>query len=91
MIQGPSDERLAFGRLTDEQVRGFLAAVQTLQPVVGYTHNFYRYPARFSPLFARATIEAFSRSGDVVLDPFMGGATTLVEARAAAATHSDVT
>ena len=34
------------------------------------------------PLFARAAIEAFSNPGDVILDPFMGGATTLVEARA---------
>jgi hypothetical protein len=49
--------------------------------VSGFTHNYYRYPARFSPCFARAAIEAFSRPGDVILDPFMGGATTLVEAR----------
>ena len=32
-------------------------------------------------MFARSAIEAFSRPGDVVLDPFMGGATTLVECR----------
>lgn len=59
----------------------FLAGVRNQHPVVGFTHNFYRYPARFSPLFARSAIEAFSRLGDVVLDPFMGGATTLVECR----------
>lgn len=58
-----------------------LAGVKDQEPVCGLTHNFYRYPARFSPLFARAVIEAFSRPGDVVLDPFLGGATTLVEAR----------
>jgi hypothetical protein len=50
--------------------------------VSGFTHNFYRYPARFSPRFARGVIEAFSKPGDVICDPFMGGATTLVEARA---------
>jgi hypothetical protein len=33
-------------------------------------------------MFARGTIEAFSDPGDVIFDPFMGGATTLVEARA---------
>lgn len=60
----------------------FLSAVEDQQPVSGLTHNFYRYPARFSPLFARAAIEAFSKPGDVILDPFMGGGTTLVEARA---------
>jgi len=45
------------------------------------THVFYRYPARFSPSFARAAIEAFTSPGELVLDPFMGGGTTLVEAR----------
>ena len=46
-------------------------------------HEFYRYPARFSPAFARAAIAAFTRRGDLVLDPFVGGGTTLVEARLA--------
>src|SRR5262245_32629059 len=52
------------------------------EPVWGFTHTFYRYPARFSPQFVRAAIEAFTAPGDVVIDPFMGGATTIVEARA---------
>src|SRR5213593_2260764 len=43
-------------------------------------HEFYRYPARFSPEFARAVIEAFSVPGDLVLDPFVGGGTAVVEA-----------
>ena len=43
-------------------------------------HEFYRYPARFTPDFARAAIEAFSNPNDLVLDPFVGGGTTLVEA-----------
>jgi len=50
--------------------------------VNGFTHGFYRYPARFSPLFVRAIIEKFTNPGDVILDPFMGGGTTMVEARA---------
>ena len=44
-------------------------------------HEFYRYPARFSPSIARAAIEAFSDPGDVVIDPFCGGGTTAVEAQ----------
>ena len=48
----------------------------------GLTHDFYKYPARFSPIFARAVIEAFTKPGQLVLDPHAGGATTLVEARA---------
>jgi len=65
-----------------DNIARFLAAVHDRRPVSGLTHNFYRYPARFSPLFARAAIEAFSQPGDVILDPFMGGGTTLVEASA---------
>jgi hypothetical protein len=59
----------------------FLSAVHSQQPVLGLTHDFYSYPARFSPLFARAAIKAFTQPGDTVLDPFVGGGTTLVEAR----------
>jgi SAM-dependent methyltransferase len=50
--------------------------------VVGLTHNFYRYPARFSPELARQLISEFSTPNDYVLDPFMGGGTTIVEALA---------
>jgi len=50
--------------------------------VAGLTHCFYRYPARFSPAFVGKAIEAFSAPGDVILDPFVGGGTTLVEAMA---------
>jgi adenine-specific DNA methylase len=49
-------------------------------PVAGLTHGFYRYPARFSPQFARSAIEVFTKPGDTVLDPFMGGGTAAVEA-----------
>ncbi len=48
-------------------------------PVCGWTHNFYRYPARFSPRFAATAIECFSQPHDLVLDPYMGGGTSLVE------------
>lgn len=46
-------------------------------------HEYYRYPARFSPEFAAAAIAAFSVPGDLVGDYFLGGGTTLVEARLA--------
>ena len=57
-------------------------AAASRSPVTGLTHTFYRYPARFSPQFARAAISAFTEPGDLVIDPFMGGGTTLVEALA---------
>lgn len=53
------------------------------RPIAGLTHNYYRYPARFSPTFARAAIMAFSEPGQVVLDPYMGGGTTVIEAMVA--------
>ncbi len=59
----------------------FLDAVRHQGPVQGNTHNLYKYPARFSPVFARAAIETFTKPGDVVLDPFVGGGTSMVEAR----------
>lgn len=43
-------------------------------------HEYYRYPGRFPPAFARAAIAAFSQPHDLVLDPFVGGGTTAVEA-----------
>ena len=59
-----------------------LNAVRHRQPVAGYTHGFYRYPAMFSPVFAREFISQFTKPGDLILDPFAGGGTSLVEARA---------
>ena len=44
-------------------------------------HEFYRYPARFSPFIARAAINAFSEAGQLVVDPFGGGGTSAVEAQ----------
>jgi hypothetical protein len=51
--------------------------------VDGLTHNFYSYPARFSPELAKEIIKNFSNSGDWIFDPFMGGGTAIVEALAA--------
>lgn len=55
-------------------------AARDTRRVQGATHRFYRYPARFSPLFVQAAIEQFTKPGDLVFDPFVGGGTTLVEA-----------
>jgi hypothetical protein len=65
-----------------EDFSELVRAIKSTAPVSGLTHTYYCYPARFSPLFAREVIKRFTQLGDVVLDPFMGGGTTLVEARA---------
>lgn len=71
------------GSANTSPIRALMDAARDASPVSGLTHNFYRYPARFSPAFVKAAIDAFTNEGDWVLDPFVGGGTTLVEAMAA--------
>ncbi len=78
----PYKKRLGNITLSSGQASALKDAVLGRSHVSGLTHNFYRYPARFSPDFARIAIQLFSKPGDLVLDPFVGGGTTLVEARA---------
>lgn len=47
------------------------------------THGFHSYPARMHPEIARLIIPEFTRRGEIVLDPFCGSGTVLVEARVA--------
>ncbi|MCR9096303.1 MAG: DNA methyltransferase [bacterium] len=54
-------------------------ALGTTAYTSGSTHNFYHYPARFHPEVAREVISTFSRRGSWILDPFMGGGTSVVE------------
>src|SRR6202049_1715353 len=69
-------------RLSESAQTTLIASARDSEPVRGLTHGFYKYPARFSPSFARAAIETFTKPGDLVLDPHVGGGTTRVEARA---------
>jgi hypothetical protein len=59
-----------------------IESLHTHKLVDGLTHNFYSYPARFSPELVKEVIKNFSSSGDWVFDPFMGGGTSIVEALA---------
>jgi DNA modification methylase len=68
----PSSEALAALRL----------AANDPSRVGGLTHQHYKYPARFSPSFVRAVLKELTKPDDVVLDPYMGGGTTVVEALA---------
>ena len=43
------------------------------------THGIHKYPAKFIPQIPRFCLESYSDVGDVVLDPFMGSGTTLLE------------
>src|SRR5262245_61942185 len=43
-------------------------------------HGYHRYPAKFIPQLVRRLIDYFSTEGSLVADPFVGSATTGVEA-----------
>jgi DNA modification methylase len=45
------------------------------------THGYHRYPAKFIPQLAARLISDFSAEGALVVDPFMGSGTALVEAK----------
>lgn len=44
------------------------------------THGFHAYPARMHPVLARELLARFSEPGQIVLDPFAGSGTVLIEA-----------
>jgi DNA modification methylase len=71
---------VAFAELQLTELR---KAANCSKQVKGLTHGFYVYPARFSPIFVATAIQEFSMRGDLVLDPYMGGGTTIVEAMVA--------
>src|SRR5258708_6700549 len=70
-------------KLADDAQAALVDAARDTAPVWGLPHGFYKYPARFSPVFASAAIQTFTQPGDLVLDPHVGGGTTMVEAIAA--------
>jgi hypothetical protein len=57
-----------------------IESLRTHKLVDGLTHNFYSYPARFSPELVKEIVKNFSSPGDWIFDPFMGGGTSIVEA-----------
>ncbi|HEY2745123.1 MAG TPA: hypothetical protein VGL86_10890, partial [Polyangia bacterium] len=54
------------------------------------THGFHAYPARFHPLVCRRLLAETARAGTVVLDPFVGSGTSLVETALRGATGRGV-
>ncbi len=69
--------------LPEELVARLHETLQTKDHTEGKTHNFYHYPARLPPDVARLVVDTMSQPEEWVLDPFMGGGTTIIEALAA--------
>ena len=55
-------------------------ADKTIKDTAYITHGFYTYPAKFIPQLAARIINEYSEKDDIVIDPFMGSGTTIVEA-----------
>ncbi|MBL8090370.1 MAG: site-specific DNA-methyltransferase [Anaerolineales bacterium] len=53
---------------------------KTISDTSYITHGYYTYPAKFIPQLAARLIREYSHEGDIVVDPFMGSGTTIVEA-----------
>ena len=71
---------------TDEAERTALTHALDVLPEEGaraHVHAFHSYPARLHAVTARRLVERLSPRGGLVLDPFCGSGTVLVEARLA--------
>ena len=76
-IRADGDPRFA-RRLGDA-----LAAARDRDVAESLTHPFHTYPARMHPATARDLVELCAAPRGLLVDPFCGSGTTLVEARAA--------
>ena len=45
------------------------------------THGYHRYPAKFIPQIVSRLAEKYTKEGDLIVDPFGGCGTTMVEAK----------
>lgn len=55
-------------------------AEKTIKDTTYITHGYYTYPAKFIPQLASRLINKLSNENDIIIDPFMGSGTTIVEA-----------
>jgi DNA modification methylase len=46
-----------------------------------YTHGYHTYSSKYIPQIPNRLISTFSERNDVILDPFVGSGTTLVESK----------
>ncbi|MBS4027937.1 MAG: site-specific DNA-methyltransferase [Ignavibacteriales bacterium] len=54
-------------------------ADKTIKDTSYITHGYYTYPAKFIPQLASRLILEHSKEGDIVVDPFLGSGTTVIE------------
>jgi hypothetical protein len=64
---------------TDEIEHGSLFGLSLSNRTTDLTHGLHRFPAKFIPQVPAWALDSFATRDSVVLDPFMGSGTTLVE------------
>lgn len=64
--------------LPKDIINGSLFSIDS-NNINSFTHGIHKYPAKFIPQIPRWGIKKFTQPGDIVLDPFCGCGTTLVE------------
>ncbi|MHA1974581.1 MAG: DNA methyltransferase [Candidatus Hodarchaeales archaeon] len=65
--------------LTKADLKEILILVNSPKRDYGYTRTFYSYPAKFLSQVPHFIIKNYSRVGELVYDPFVGGGTTGLE------------
>jgi DNA modification methylase len=71
----PTEEFPSFGSMA----HGELLSVALSANTTKLTHGLHRFPAKYIPQVPRWALREFTSYNSVVLDPFMGSGTTLVE------------
>ncbi len=56
-------------------------ADKTRKDTAYITHGYHRYPAKFIPQIVSRLAEKYTKEGDLIVDPFGGCGTTLVESK----------
>ncbi len=63
----------------DDIEHGELFSLSLSAPTTAFTHGLHRFAAKYTPQVPSWALDSFAPPGAVVVDPFMGSGTTLVE------------
>lgn len=79
--KGVSHKRIinSFNRLDSDPEWSFKDV--TRSGTMAYTHSYHRYPAKFIPNIVEKLLKDYTSKFDIVLDPFGGCGTTMVESK----------
>lgn len=68
-----------FNKLIPSEQWSFINATRSETSYI--THAYHRYPAKFIPNIVQKLIDDYTQKGDLIVDPFGGCGTTLVQAK----------